>query len=287
MTVLRVGDVEVATYVADPELNVRLSPRPYLHPVRTLGGAVVTDVLCPDHPWHLGAGLAMADVAGSNLWGGRTYVRDEGYVWRDDHGRIRHDEWLTPGVGSAESPPGVGLGEGLSPGVGFAERLSWCVRDGHTVLRELRAVTATSATHGWELSFRYALTASSPTVVALGSPATNGRPGGAGYGGFFWRTPDGKAAAFTDTSDEPNGSAEPWVALTVDGDYTLVFRGLSGDDRWFVRTDEYAGVCAALAFEHELRILPGATIGRHIRVLIADGVLSRAQIRAAVQPPSR
>jgi hypothetical protein len=263
MTVLRVGDVEVATYVADPELDIRLAPRPYLHPVRTLGGAVVTEVLPHDHPWHLGASLTVADVAGSNLWGGRTYVRDEGYVWRDDHGRIRHDEWLPAGAG-------------------FAERLSWLAGDGRTLLREERTVTAAAATHGWELSFRYALTAPGPTVVALGSPATNGRTGGAGYGGFFWRAPDGKAAAFTGTSDEPNGSAEPWVALTVDDDYTLVFRGLSGDDRWFVRTGEYAGVCAALAFEHELEIPPGATISRDLRVLIADGVLTRPQIQAAL-----
>ena len=260
---LRVGDVEVATYVADPRLDIRLAPRPYLHPVRTLGGVVVTDVLCHDHPWHLGASLTMADVAGSNLWGGRTYVRDEGYVWRDDHGRIRHDEWLPADAG-------------------FAERLSWCDGGGHPLLREQRAVTATPATHGWELSFRYALTAPGPDVVALGSPATNGRPGGAGYGGFFWRAPDGKAAAFTENSDEPNGSADPWVALTVDGDYTLVFRGLAGDDRWFVRTDEYAGVCAALAFDKELVIPPGGTIGRDIRVRIADGVLTRAQIQAVV-----
>jgi hypothetical protein len=275
MTVLRVGDVEVATYVADPQLDIRLAPRPYLHPVRTLGGTVVTEILPHDHPWHLGASLTVADVAGSNLWGGRTYVRDEGYVWRDDHGRIRHDAWLPAGSGSAS---------GSASGSGFAERLSWCAGDGRTLLREERAVTATPAAHGWELSFRYALTAPRPTVVALGSPATNGRSGGAGYGGFFWRAPDGKAAAFTEGSEEPNGSADPWVALTVNDDYTLVFRGLSGDDRWFVRTDEYAGVCAALAFEHELTIPPGETISRHIRVLIADGVLTRSQISAGFLP---
>jgi hypothetical protein len=80
------------------------------------------------------------------------------------------------------------------------------------------------------------------------------------------------------SSSGPHGSDEPWVALTVGGAYTLVFRGLAGEDRWFVRTDEYAGVCAALAFEHELVIPPGGSLSRDLRVLVADGVLAPEQI---------
>ncbi len=55
--------------------------------------------------------------------------------------------------------------------------------------------------------------------------------------------------------------------------YTLVFRGLAGDDRWFVRTEGYVGVCAALAWEKPLVIPPGETIERHVRVLVADGMI--------------
>jgi hypothetical protein len=263
MRTLRVADVQVATYVTDPPLDIRLAPRPYLHPVRTLRGTVVTDALCFDHPWHLGASLTMSDVNGHNLWGGRTFVRDQGYVWLDDHGRIRHEAWLPP-----------------VPENGFAELLSWCDGDGKELLREHRTITATPAPHGWELSFAYALTTPRQTVVALGSPATHGRTGGAGYGGFFWRCPPGRATAFTSTSDDPNGSAEPWVAVTVGDAYTLVFQGLAGNDRWFVRTGEYAGVCAALAFDHPLILQADTTITREIRVLIADGVLTRDQLSA-------
>jgi Methane oxygenase PmoA len=267
MRTLRVGDVQVATYVTDPPLDIRLAPRPYLHPVRTLGGTVVTDAFCADHPWHLGASLTVSDVNGHNLWGGRTFVRDQGYVWLDDHGRIRHEAWLPDG------PPAGSQS-------GFTELLSWCDGDGKELLREHRAITATPAPAGWELAFSYALTTPRQTVVALGSPATHGRTGGAGYGGFFWRCPPGRAAAFSAASDDPHGSAEPWVAMTVDDAYTLVFRGLAGDDRWFVRTGEYAGVCAALAFDHPLVIPADATISRDIRVLVADGVLTRDQIEA-------
>jgi Methane oxygenase PmoA len=259
MRTLRVGDVQVATYVTDPPLDIRLAPRPYLHPVRTLGGRLVTDALCFDHPWHLGASLTMSDVNGHNLWGGKTFVRGEGYTWLDDHGRIQHRCWLP----SAE---------------GLAEELSWCDGNGKELLREQRSITAAAAPRGWRLGFSYALTTPRQTVVALGSPTTHGRTGGAGYGGFFWRFPPGRAAAFTDSSDSPNGSAEPWVAMTMDDAFTVVFQGLEGDDRWFVRTDEYAGVCAALAYDHPLIVPADEPVTRNISVWVADGVLTREQV---------
>ena len=265
MRTLRVGDVRVATYVTDPPLDIRLGPRPYLHPVRTLAGRVVTDALCFDHPWHLGASLTMSDVNGHNLWGGRTFVRGEGYVWLADHGRIEHSAWLPGDFGS-----------------GFAEELGWCDGDGKELLRERRTITAAAAPNGWSLRFSYELATPRQTSVALGSPATHGRPGGAGYGGFFWRFPPGHANAFTARSSEPNGSADPWVAMTIDEAYTLVFQGLRGADRWFVRTSEYAGVCAALAFDHPLVLPPDSSINRDITVLIADGVLSPEQIAGVV-----
>jgi hypothetical protein len=261
MTALRVGDTEVATYVEDPDLDIRLAPRPYLHPIRTLSGTVVTDALCYDHPWHLGASVTLADVAGVNLWGGRTFVRDEGYVWLEDHGRIRH----------IASKPEDG---------GFSEQLLWCDAADRILLREERTVTARAATHGWELFFAYALSAPAEADVVLGSPATHGRTGGAGYGGFFWRATPGPARAFTRSTGEPHGSADPWLALTVRDSYTLVFRGLRDADRWFCRTTDYVGVCAALAWSDPLAVRPGVPLRREISVLVADGRLSREDIEA-------
>jgi hypothetical protein len=229
---------DVATYVTDPDIDIRLGPRPYLHPVRTLGGTVVTDAFCYDHPWHLGASLTIADVDGWNFWGGRTYVRDEGYVWREDHGRVRHTD---------------------------PEHLVWLDGHGRTLLTEHRLIAAAPASGGWQLSFSYALTAPQTQAITLGSPTTKGRELGAGYGGFFWRCPPGKAVASAD-----NGSADESLTLTVDDSYTLVFSGLAGDDRWFVRTEEYIGVCAALAYRDPLVIAPGETLRRDIRVLITD-----------------
>lgn len=259
---LTVDGVPVASYVLDPALDIRLGPRPYLHPVRTLGGVPVTDAFPFDHPWHLGASLTMPYVNGFNLWGGRSCVRDQGYIWRDDHGRIVHAGW---------DPDG-------------RERLRWEDGHGRLLLHETRRVTADPGPLGWWLSFDYELAAPPCADVVLGSPATSGYPGAGGYGGFFWRAGPGAARAFTAAgADQVQGSREAWVALTVAGAYTMVLEGLSGADRWFVRTTgEYAGVCAALAYDRPLTVAAGSTLARQIRVLVADGELTPAQVSDGV-----
>ena len=44
----------VARYVWDPQLPTAVSPRPYLHPVTTLGGTTITGFMPDDHEHHLG-----------------------------------------------------------------------------------------------------------------------------------------------------------------------------------------------------------------------------------------
>jgi len=266
---LRLGDAVVARYVDGSGVESTLGPRPYLHPVTTLGGTTVTDAFPEDHRWHLGVSVAMQDVARTNLWGGRTYGRDAGYTWLDDHGRIVHDAWLT------------------GPAAGFAERLLWQDPSGATLVTEERVVTGRElpgTTSAWVLGIDYTLTAPDDRDVALGSPATNGRPGGAGYGGFFWRAPLGPSETFTaglDGEEKVNGSTEPWLAFTGGSGaaaYTLIFSGLAEGDHWFVRTGIYPGVCVALAWERPLVLVAGQSVRRRHRVLVADGVLRRDDV---------
>lgn len=256
----------VADYLLSPDLDPTLSPRPYLHPVRTLAGVAVTDALPADRRWHLGAGLAMPDVSGTNLWGGRTYVRGAGYTWRDDHGRIVHRECV------ADADDHV------------THRLDWRAADGTTLLVEERHLAARplpGRPDAWVLDVAYTLTAPDDRDVTMRSPATNGRPGRAGYGGFFWRGARGPTAprVFTATTGREgtvNGSAEPWVALVSPDPlpYTLVFTGPGDGCRWFVRAAMYPGVCAAFAFDQP-RVLPAGRsfTGAHA-VVVADAVLS-------------
>jgi hypothetical protein len=257
--VLRVGGTAVAEYEIEPRVESTLAPRPYLHPIRTTAGVVVTDALPADHPWHLGLSLAMPDVAGANLWGGRTYVHGQGYVWRPDHGRIEHVRRLAEAVDA------------------LTHDLLWIGPHGNVLLGERREVRAEQTSHGWRLTIRSSLANPGQAAIALRSPAVNGRGEGAGYGGFFWRLPPTTDARLTAgplrSEREINGSRWPELSVsgtTRGGRYRLTFSGLARDDRWFVRMAEYPAVGVALAFERPLVIPPAGKVERAFAVLVDD-----------------
>lgn len=226
------------------------SPRPYLHPVSTLAGTVVTGHLPEDHVWHLGAGVAIQDVDGVNFWGGRTFTRDAGaYVWRKDHGRIvtlavesgvvesgaaeaneapeqswgwRTEtlSWLAPG---SSTEPGNSAKPGNSAEPGSSTQPGSSTKHGTPLLNEQRKWSwAAVGPAAWRLTLDFELTPSGPDPVSLGSPGSNGRPQG-GYGGFFWRLPRVEAArvwtATAEGEDAVHGALPrpdaPWLALSA------------------------------------------------------------------------
>ena len=242
---IRVNGLGVATYVV-------ATPRPYLHPIKTLGGKVITDAEPEDHRWHLGLSLAVQDVNGTNLWGGRTYVRGQGYTWLDDHGAMTHEGF-----------------DSLTDSL-VVQRLAWRDRDGDVLLHELRTIRALElGEQSWALALSWALTA--VPRVALGSPTTNGREFGAGYGGCFLRlasAPLEVSAGSLVGEEEVNGCDEPEV-LWHASDYML---RISGAGRWFVRTSMYPGVCDAWAFEKVRVIEAGRTWSGSFRLEISDEI---------------
>ncbi|OAH16486.1 hypothetical protein STSP_01440 [Streptomyces jeddahensis] len=261
----------VGRYVVRPELDARLSPRPYLHPVTTLGGTAVTELSPADHRHHLGVGVAVPDVEGYNFWGGRTFVRDRGPTELDNHGAQRHQAFQ------------------LSDPDGFVEELRW-VAGGCELLRERRTVAATALTDtAWALDFTFSLTNTTERALSIGSPATNGRPGAA-YGGFFWRARKEAVAAqvftaYAEGERAVHGSRAPWLAL-AGREWTLVFAGATEETRsdpWFVRTAEYPGVGSSLAHDARLPVAPGGTVVRRVVTVVADGRLDRDQAAALVR----
>jgi predicted dehydrogenase len=245
------------------------SPRPYLHPVSTRSGTVVTDHLPDDHVWHLGAGVAIQDVDGINFWGGRTYTREAGeYVWRPDHGRIV--------IMSAEQAEGS-----------LTESLEWLAPDGKAVLRERREWSWSAVDpQTWALHLNFALSPAGSRPVRLGSPGSNGRHHG-GYGGFFWRLPAGEnvdvRTASTAGEAQVHGSVAPWLAWSAEvrgKAATLVFVAAPGSaDPWFVRVAGYPGVGQALAWEEPVIARPDDPVERSVTVLVADGRLDTSAIQ--------
>ncbi|GAA5054021.1 putative dehydrogenase [Thermocatellispora tengchongensis] len=266
---LRAGGRTVARYVwRHPDVPVTVSPRPFLHPVRTLGGVEVSETRPADHVHHLGVCVAIADVGGRNFWGGRTWVPGEGPRWLDDHGVQRHVEFTR-------------LAED-----GLEELLSWTGPGGEEVLRERRAVRAVPLRDAWALDLRFTLANATGAPLEIRSSATKGRAGAA-YGGFFWRAPGSATArevftAEAEGEEAVHGSATPWLALTgaaPDGrEWTLVFVRPGPPERWFARVREYPGIGVALAWEHPL--LLETELSRRVVTVVADGRLDRATAAA-------
>jgi hypothetical protein len=269
---LTLGDQCVAQYVWQPHLPATLSPRPYLHPVRTLSGLAVTEAMPDDHLHHLGAGVAIPDVDGANFWGGRTFTQSQGSVMMPNHGIQHHQDWIT------------------RSNTELVHELRWTGPRGDDLLREHRRIAALPlGDHLWALDFSFELTNVTTAPLTFASPATNGRPG-AGYGGFFWRAPRGDRRIHVLGPQRSglrhlHGQRTPWVALTGNavGPWTTIFIADPAQpvsDPWFVRSRDYAGVGSALAWARPLLLTRGATLRRRVITVIADGRLGSRQIEA-------
>jgi hypothetical protein len=284
----RATGTELFAYVYRPEAAWE-APKPYLHPIRTLGGGLVTDYRPNDHRWHKGLQLTASHLSGQNLWGGNSYVHGEGYLALPERiGSMAHTGFEEVSAG----PDGVVI----------AERLTWHPYDGSLWAEEDRRieVRADAEAGSWSLTWSSSVTNRRSEPLRFGSPTTAGRPD-AGYTGLFWRGPrafrDGHAFTVDADSAERDlmGDQAPWLAYSGehdgrDGHATLVFEHAPGNDHegrkgthpahWFVRTDPFAAVAPSFAFHEELVLEPGEELARSYRVHVADGAWDRAAVLA-------
>lgn len=251
------GDVELARYVFEPAEAQLESPRPYFHPLRTLGGDVVSAYRPADHVWHKGVAWSLPHVGPANFWGGPTFVRDRGYVQLANNGATRHLSFGT-----------------VEPGA-VTEELAWVTEQGERWFTESRTLTFAVADESWTLGFATTFTNVTDAAIALGSPTTNGREN-AGYGGLFWRGPESMTGGEVlvpgaQGGDELMGVRAPWLAFRApDGRSTLRFTAES-DVRWFVRSTPFAAVCPAPFFDTEVAARPGEPLTYRYEITIADG----------------
>ncbi|MCX3058258.1 DUF6807 domain-containing protein [Streptomyces beihaiensis] len=294
----RGSGTELFAYVYRPEAAWE-APKPYLHPVRSLSGGLVTDYRPNDHRWHKGLQLTASHLSGQNLWGGNTYVHGQGYLALPERiGSMAHvcfDEVAADGERAV-----------------LRERLTWHPHDGELWADEERRVEAHDVdpvAGVWSLTWSSAVTNRRAEPLRFGSPTTHGRPA-AGYTGLFWRGPRAfrGGRVFTPGADRGSGARSgdrdlmgcqaPWLAYVGehdgrDGHATVVFEHAPSNDHagqrgthpahWFVRTEPFAALAPSWAFHEELVLAPGETLARTYRMHVADGAWDEERVAARVK----
>jgi hypothetical protein len=257
------------------------SPRPYFHPVSTLAGEVVTLSRPDDHVWHTGLSWSLPNVGAHNFWGGPTYVRDRGYVQLPNNGSVQHR--------------GFTALEATDDRVEVEEMLQWMSQAGDPVFTERRRLTVTAAADRshWTLGLDIAMRNVTREEIRIGSPSTEGREN-AGYGGLFWRGPNALMHGDVITAagvhgEEAMGSRADWMAYSTPGATVVIVDGAANPRHptpWFVRSEEYAGLCPAPFFAEELAVASGASVRFAYDVVIATGA-SDATRAAALAASAR
>ena len=282
------GIVTLFEYVYRPGGPAFEGPKPYLHPVRTLAGEVVTTFRPHDHRWHKGIQMTIAHLSGQNFWGGNTYVHGEGYVPLAEVGRMDHVRWHA--LGTAIDGTAARLDH----------ELDWIASTGERWISERRTwdLESVDPVGGWwSIRFRSTLTNVRGLDLELGSPTTHGRQM-AGYGGLFWRGPrdfanPGATVLGPDgrTGAEMMGHAGRWLSFTGKHDgndavSTLLFINELDSFRypteWFVRTADTPLVSVAPVFFTPHVMAPGDSIRLHHRIVIADRGWDRERVEAFV-----
>jgi hypothetical protein len=238
----------LATHNTALQQPASLSPRPYLHPLRSKAGTVVTDAEPADHPHHLGLSVAFSDVNGTNFWGGSTYTAANGPMLLPNHGKQVPHGWQSPSQegGEEHSEEETGL-------------VSWLAADGRELAAEQRRVRYFRSTgpSAWALSLSSVIVpAADVQRLEVSSSAVKGRKG-AGYGGIFWRFPEsaGQAQVLSEAgtgAGAAHGSGSRWLSIGMHINGAPVTVLLAQDAGrilpWFVRADGYLGAGPAVAW---------------------------------------
>lgn len=274
---LHVSGRDIGRYrVADASLPPVNTPKPYLHPLRTLAGVEFTGFAPDDHPWHHGLEFAFPRVGDHNLWGGGTYFGPErGYVVVEDQGRIVHGGWLTARAD----------GE-------FAHRVHWRGHADEPLLDEertyrLSAVTA-AGSDGWMLELDTVLRNPAGAPVPVETPAQRGREDG-GYGGWFLRFAEGFTANALAADGEPvHASGAQGDTFVIDGRTAAgdaVTVGMhygpgasAGDRRWLYRFEPFSLAGFAVAYVEGLTVPAGGELAFSHRIAVFDGSIAPSDV---------
>lgn len=281
--------LQLARYVYESQIAQRECPMPYFHPLRSLGGDVVTHNRPHDHRWHKGLSMTASHVSEENFWGGGSYragAPGVGYVDLPNVGTLKHrgfDEF-----------------EVTASSLRFVEDIDWITQAGEHWVDEKRTVVVRDidpASRSWAIEFGTTVTNVRDQELRFGSPTVFGRPE-AGYAGFFWRGPREFAGEYTGgdilaagglRGPEIMGQRADWLAYIGKHDgsensSTMIFdqdpQNADAPAHWFVRKVPYAVVNPSLAFYDELVLQPGGSFTRRYRMTIVSGRWEEPEIQA-------
>ncbi len=253
--------------------------RPFVHPLRTMAGHVLTRDAPDDHPWHHGCWFTVKFVDGDNFWEEMA-----------PYGVLRHD-----------GPPTVEPGVDGDGRVTLRGALRWIRPDRETVAiherRSLTHVPIDAATYAIDLS-----TVLVPTADAVldRTPFTTW----GGYGGLTLRGPGDwhdTRLLLADGRDVDRMLGEPatWCALAgiIGADHAEAPAGLAMFDAptnrrhpvpWYgsTRADTYGDdgwsnfFNAAFLFHEPMRVAAGEELRIDHRVVVHDGDWDHAGIDA-------
>ena len=279
---VRDGDVDLFTYVYQPATAALESPKPYLHPLRTRRGDLVSLFRPHDHVWHKGIAWSLPVVNDENFWGGPTYVHGKFYVQLPNNGVQQHE-------GTIDVEAGVRAR--------ISHELRWITEAGGVLFAEQRELTAEVVSdEAWALTFDTRLTNVSNAPIAIGSPTTRGREN-AGYGGLFWRGPRSftngtlVAPGAAGAGDDVRGSRHEWMGFVgrhddIDASSLVLMLDDASNPhhppQWFARSEEFAALNPAPFFSEEVVVAPGETVRFRYAVGIADGGAEAAEPLAGV-----
>jgi hypothetical protein len=279
---VRDGEVDLFTYVYQPSTAALESPKPYLHPLRTRRGDLVSLFRPHDHVWHKGIAWSLPVVNDENFWGGPTYVHGQFYVQLPNNGVQQHEGAIDLEAGDRAR---------------ISHELRWITEAGGVLFAEQRELTAEVVSdEAWALTFDTRLTNVSSAPIAIGSPTTRGREN-AGYGGLFWRGPRSftngtlVAPGASGAGDDVRGSRHEWMGFVGRHDgidatsLVLMLDDASNPHhppQWFARSEEFAALNPAPFFSEEVVVAPGETVRFRYAVGIADGGAEAAEPLAGV-----
>ena len=224
------------SYCFDPKTPAKESTRPFIHPLCSIDGDVLTNLRPNDHPWHHGISFTLTSVNGVNFWGGPSHRAEDGYQWRSDQGAQRHLEWV-------EKTP-----ERL------VERLAWIdpQQDDRVLIEEERTIRTTLTEDGWALRWTSQIFNPGAEDLVCENYHSLGGLEGSHYSGlqvrgvreFLHQHGDDAIRMLGESGssdlDELHGQSANWMEWYGQTDTTLRrtrirFESLSGPIPWFVR----------------------------------------------------